>query len=132
MADVQIDLTALIRSGNFTTLREELARLRPQEIGDLLSQLRGDDQVVAFRILPRRLAAAVFEYLSPDEQRALVKAMGQEDVAALLNHVSPDDRTLFLSELPANATRQLLALLTPEERAEAVTLLGTRPAQSAG
>ena len=83
-----------------------------------------EDQVVVFRVLPRKDAAAVFEYLSHDAQEALLKAMAQEDVAALLNNMAPDDRTMFLEELPAAATRQLLALLTPGERAVAVTLLG--------
>jgi magnesium transporter len=127
MTEAQADVASLIHTADFVKLREELTHLRPREISEVLAGLRADDQVIAFRILPRRLAAAVFEYLSADEQRDLVKAMGQEDVAALLNHMSPDDRTLFLSELPANVTRQLLALLTPEERAEAVTLLGYAP-----
>jgi magnesium transporter len=89
--------------------------------------LRPDDQVIAFRVLPRKLAATVFEYLPSPAQRALVKTMGQEDVASLLNHMSPDDRTLLFGELPANVTKHLLSLLTPEERAEAVTLLGYPP-----
>ena len=124
MPDTLVDLVPLIRSGNFAKLRDELLQLRPPELAAALADLRADDQVIAFRILPRRLAATVFEYMAPETQRALVKAMGQEDVAALLNHMSPDDRTLFLSELPANVTKQLLLLLTPEERAEAITLLG--------
>ncbi len=90
----------------------------------MLCELRSEDCVLAFRILDRRAASAVFEYMPPECQQSLVKAMGHEDVAALLNHMSPDDRTLFLSELPANATKQLLSLLTPEERREAVALLG--------
>ena len=114
MAETQVDVVSLIRSGDFARLREELAVWRPQELAITLAELRADDRVIAFRILPRRLAASVFEYLSAEQQGALVKAMGQEDVAALLNHMSPDDRTWFLSELPANVTRQLLALLTPE------------------
>jgi hypothetical protein len=84
-----------------------------------------DEQVIAFRILPRRLAASVFEYMPQHSQRALV--MGQEDVAALLNNMSPEDRTFFLSELPPNVTKQLLPLLTDEERAEAVKLFGYAP-----
>jgi magnesium transporter len=127
MTETLVDVVALIRRGDFAGLFEELSHWRPQEIAATLAELRPDDQVLAFRILPRRLAASVFEYLSAPQQRALVKAMGQEDVAALLNHMSPDDRTLFLSELPANVTKPLLALLTPEERAEAVTLLGYAP-----
>jgi magnesium transporter len=121
------DLTPLIRTGNLTKLREELLRWTPQDLAATFCGMRADDQVIGFRILPRRSAATVFEYMPVECQHALVKAMGQEDVAALLNHMSPDDRTLLLSELPANATKQLLALLTPEERAEAITLLGYAP-----
>jgi magnesium transporter len=121
------DLVPLIRTGDLPRLRDELLQWRPPDLATALSALRPDDQVIAFRILPRRLAASVFEYLGPEHQYALVKAMGQEDFAALLNHMSPDDRTLLLSELPANVTKQLLALLTPVERAEAVTLLGYAP-----
>jgi magnesium transporter len=80
--------------------------------------------VLFFRTLPRKEAAAVFEYLEPESQEALLKAMATEEAAALLNDMAPDDRTMFLEELPASATRQLLALLTPEERSVAVTLLG--------
>src|ERR1700674_1243648 len=127
MADTTVDLVSLVRAGDFVQLRQELERWRPPELADAVSALRADDQVIAFRILPRRLAAAVFLCLPPEAQRVLVKAMGQQDVAALLNQMSPDDRTLFLSELPANATKQLLSWLTPEERAEAVTLLGYAP-----
>ncbi len=127
MTETQVEIESLMRSSDFGRLREELTQLRPQEIAAAVAALRPDEQVIAFRILPRRLAASVFEYLSADQQRTLAKAMGQEDVAALLNQMSPDDRTLFLSELPANVTKALLALLTPEERAEAVTLLGYAP-----
>jgi magnesium transporter len=127
MTSTTADLVHLIRTGDFATLRDELAQLRPQEVAVALCDWRADDRVLAFRILPRRTAAAVFEYMPPDCQRSLVKAMAQEDVATLLNHISPDDRTLFLSELPANVTKHLLQLLTPEERSEAVTLLGYEP-----
>jgi magnesium transporter len=127
MTETHVEIQSLVRTGDFEGLRSHLTRLRPQEVAATLAALRADDQVLAFRILPRRLAASVFEYLSAEQQRRLVKAMGQEDVAALLNQMSPDDRTLFLSELPANVTKPLLALLTPEERAEAVKLLGYAP-----
>lgn len=124
MAETALDVASLIRTGDLTRLRNDLTQWRPPELAEMLAALRPDDQVIAFRILPRRLAAAVFEYMAPTNQRALVKAMGQEDIGDLLNHMSPDDRTLLFSELPANVTKQLLALLTPTERAEAVTLLG--------
>ena len=127
MTSTTADLVQLIRTGDFAALRDELARCRPQELAAAFCEWRADDRVLAFRILPRRSAAAVFEYMPSECQQSLVKSMGQEDISALLNHMSPDDRTLFLSELPANVTKHLLQLLTPEERAEAVTLLGYEP-----
>jgi magnesium transporter len=127
MPNTSVDLARLIQARDYVRLREELVRWAPQELANALNELQADEQVIAFRILPRRLAATVFEYMPAGGQRTLVKAMGQEEIGALLNQMAPDDRTLFLSELPANATRQLLTLLTPQERAEAVTLLGYEP-----
>ena len=89
-----------------------------------------------FRVLPRKDAAAVFEYLSHDAQEALLKAMAQEDVAALLNNMAPDDRTMFLEELPADVTRAAARAADAggaRRRADAARLSGRldRPADDA-
>ena len=120
------ELAAVLRSRDFSQLRDMIRNRPPNDLAEVLTALSLEDQVVVFRLLPRKDAAATFEYLSHDEQHALLKAMAQEDVAALLNEMAPDDRTMFLEELPATVTRQLLALLTPQERAVASTLLGYR------
>ena len=90
----------------------------PSDLAELLADLSLEDQAVVFRLLPRKDAAATFEYLEQDAREALLKTLSKEDVAALLNDMAPDDRTMFLEELPATATRELLALLTPKERAD--------------
>ena len=54
------------------------------DVATLLTELSLEDQVVVFRVLPRKDAAAVFEYLAQDTKKTLLKAMAQEDVAALL------------------------------------------------
>jgi magnesium transporter len=124
VADLQTELGEVIRARDFSALRERLKDLPPPDLAALLETLAIEEQVIAFRILPRDTATDVFEYLSLETQEHLLKAMAQEDVAALLNDMSPDDRTMLLEELPAAATRQLLSLLTPKERAVAVSLLG--------
>ena len=118
------ELAALVHERDFARLRDVVRNRPPSDLAAVLTELSVEDQVVTFRVLPRKLAAATFEYLSHDAQQTLLTAMAQEDVAAILNDMAPDDRTTFLEELPATATQQLLALLTPEERAVAVTLLG--------
>jgi len=116
-----------IRSTDFARLRDRLVALRPVEVAETMLELKADEQVVAFRVLPREFASDVFEYLPAPAQETLVKTMGHEDVAALLNHMAPDDRTVLLGELPANVTKHLLSLLTDEERTEAIALLGYEP-----
>jgi magnesium transporter len=120
------ELAAAARSRDFSRLRDMVRNRDAADLAPVLTELSLEDQVIVFRILPRKDAAAVFEYLSPEAQETLLKAMAQEDVASILNNMAPDDRTMFLEELPAAATRQLLTLLTPAERAVAVTLLGYR------
>jgi magnesium transporter len=118
------ELAAVLRDRDYARLRD-MTRNRPaSDLADVLTELKLEDQVIAFRVLPRKTAASVFEYLSQEAKETLLKAMAQEDVAALLNNMAPDERTMFLEELPAAATRQLLGLLTSAERAVALTLLG--------
>lgn len=123
-ANRQDEVERIIQARDFSTLRERLVKWSSADLASLLEDLGTEDQVIVFRILPRKIAATVFEYLNPPTQEVLLKAMAQGDFAAILNDMAPDDRTHLLEELPASATKQMLALLTPEERAVAVSLLG--------
>ncbi len=123
-ADLQDDLERIIRARDFSALRGRLENRAPLDLARLITGLALEDQVTVFRLLPRRLAAGVFEYLNLEAQERLLEAMARGDVAALLNDMAPDDRTHLLDELPASVTRRMLALLTPEERDVSVTLLG--------
>ena len=117
-------LRSIIQARDFSMLRARLDSWSPADLASLLVCLPVEDQVIVFRILPRKTAATVFEYLSTHAQESLLKAMAQEEVGTLLNDMAPDDRTHLLEELPASVTKQMLALLTNEERAVAVSLLG--------
>jgi len=122
--ELQPDLEAVIRARDFVALRGLLKKLPPTELAGLLEELAVEEQVIAFRILPRGVAADVFEYLPLEAQEQLLKAMAHGEIASILNEMDPDDRTMLLEELPAAVTKQMLALLTPGERAVAVSLLG--------
>ena len=109
---------------DFAALRESLKNWPAPDVAGLIQPLSREDQLIVLRVLPRNLAAEVFEFLDLESQQQLLRAMGQEQVAAILNEMAPDDRTLLLEELPAIMTKQMLTLLTAEERSVAVTLLG--------
>ena len=124
MARPADELESAVRAGDYPRLRDLLRNRHASDVANALTDLSIDQQVIVFRLLPRKDAAAVFEYLSLEQQESLLKAMAHEEVASLLNSMAPDDRTMFLEELPASVTRQLLTMLTPAERAVASRLLG--------
>jgi magnesium transporter len=121
---IQPEINELIARRSFLSLKEVLVELTPPEIADVIEDIEAEDRAIIFRLLPRDLAADVFEYLEFEIQEAMLKSLGQGEVAAILNEMAADDRTLLLEELPANATKQLLTLLSPQERAVATQLLG--------
>jgi magnesium transporter len=125
------EIQTLIHERNFSALKEIFCDWPPADVAELIAELPDEDQVILFRILPRQLAGHAFEYLSRDDQKRLLQAMGKEEVVKIINEMSPDDRTALLEELPGSAVTQLLQLLTPEERAKAKDLLGY-PERSVG
>src|SRR5262245_52274734 len=117
-------LDEIIKNRGVLALRVVVRGWPPAAVASAIEELSVEDQVIAFRLLPREVATDAFEYLDVDVQEGLLRAMAKEDVGRILNEMSADDRTMLLEELPAAATQQLLNLLSPEERATAVKLLG--------
>ena len=123
-AELRSNVTNLLRSGDLARLRDQLLHCPPPALAGVIRVLPIEEQVIVFRVLPRAMAADVFEFLELTDQEQLLKAMGNEETAGLLNNMAPDDRTSLFEELPAAVTKRLLELLSPEERAVAVKLLG--------
>jgi len=118
------NLAENVHAHDFAQVRDKLDDLPPSQIASLIGDLPDDEQAVAFRCLPRKLAATTFDYLPSIKQHRLLKALAHDEVAEILNTMAPDDRTVLLEELPGRVTKELISLLNDEERAEAVKLLG--------
>ena len=118
------DLREAIAAHDMGRMRTLLTNWTPPMIVAMIKPLTAVEQAIVIRVLPRKIAAATFEFLDRPEQERLLKAMGQEQVAAILNDMAPDDRTGLLEESPAAVTKQLLSLLSPEEHRVALSLLG--------
>lgn len=125
------DIIEMIQRRQFAELRRSMSSLSPDSVAEIFTDMEPRDVAVLFRILPRGLAADIFEYLPLENQETLLRSLGKEEVAAVLNEMDPDDRTALLEELPGGVTQRLLAMLSPEERRTATELLGY-PDESVG
>ncbi|HEX7652401.1 MAG TPA: magnesium transporter, partial [Verrucomicrobiae bacterium] len=90
------ELVEMIRQRNFTGLRELLCGFHASDIAEIFVDLKPDDEAVLLRLLPRDLAAEVFEYLPLADQEQVLQALGTEQVAQILNDIEADDRTRLL------------------------------------
>jgi magnesium transporter len=115
-----------IAASDVDQIRTLLTNWTPPAIASEIKSLTEVEQAVVIRVLPRKTAAATFEFLDKPAQESLLKAMGQAELAAILNDMAPDDRTALLEESPAAVTKKLLAVLSPDERRLALSLLGYR------
>ena len=121
------EIEELIKQRNFSELREALLELSPADIAEILTDVPLQDQAVIFRLLPKALATDVFERMTSNAQRRLVRSLGQKEVAEILNAMTPDDRTVFLEDLPEPIATRLLGVLSPEEYRIAAQLLAYPP-----
>ena len=126
MVEIAINFEELIRERNWKKLRGELEEMDPVAIAEVIEMLSDEDDVILFRLLPRKQAKLTFQQLSHDKQEQIVEQLAKNSgrVASLLNDLDPDDRTAFLEELPGSVSQKLILLLSPDERRVAQTLLG--------
>lgn len=121
---VKPEIIDLIKNRDFTDLKDVLLDWTPADISDLIHSLDEGEQAIVFRVLPKDIAADVFEYFDYDTQLHLITSLSKEDVASILNEMADDDRTALFEEMPPNVVKQMIASLSPEQRKIAQQLLG--------
>ena len=128
---VRSELKILLEQENWEGAKAILVPVQPADIAEAIEGLPEAMQALAFRLLAKDEAIAVYEYLEPSVQQVLLKDFNREDVRTIIDNMSPDDRVKLFDELPAKVVRKLLAQLSPSEREATALLLGYQP-QTAG
>lgn len=75
-------LEALLKKRSFKALREALLELNEVDIAEFLGLLNGEEAVLAFRTLPKGVAADVFAELEPEMQQLIVAAATDAELAS--------------------------------------------------
>ncbi len=125
------DLAELTRAADLPALTAWLEETGTLDIADELARLGPTDAAVAFRLLERDRALAVFEHLDPVHQQTVLEGLRDDRFRDLVEAMDPDDRARLVGELPAKVAARVLSGLSPEERAMTAALLGY-PEESAG
>ncbi len=117
-------LKLLLEQGNLQGAKALLLPVQPVDIAEAIEGLPQSMQVIAFRLLLKEEAIAVYEHLESTVQQSLIEQFKQQEVRDIVDQMSPDDRARLFDELPAKVVRRLLEQLSPEERQTTALLLG--------
>jgi magnesium transporter len=125
------ELAELTEAADLDALAAWLESTGTLDIADELARLDPADMAVAFRLLDRDRALAVFEQLDPVHQQEVLEGLRDDRFRQLVEDMDPDDRARLVGEVPATVATRVLSGLSPQERAMTAALLGY-PEESAG
>ncbi|NJO79358.1 MAG: magnesium transporter [Cyanobacteria bacterium RM1_2_2] len=121
---VKSQLQLLLEQNNLQAAKLLLVPVQPADIAEAIDELPKTMQAIAFRLLSKAEAIAVYEYLDTAVQQSLIEEFKRQDVLEIVGEMSPDDRVRLFDELPAKVVSRLLSQLSPEERQSTALLLG--------
>lgn len=125
------ELAELIRSKKLAPARKLMEDMMPADIAALFDELGEEECLIAFRILPKELAADTFVYFDNDIQETLIKAFNDAELKEVMDQVFLDDTVDIIEEMPANVVKRILRSSRPEMRAMINEIL-KYPEDSAG
>lgn len=111
---------------------DELRRMRPGELADLLEDLGRDARQELLASLELEKAADALEEMDPEELGALLRETRPEDAAALVARMEPDEAVDALRDLEGEARQELLEHMEPDQREHLSDLLGYEQDQAGG
>ncbi|HJX77636.1 magnesium transporter [Glutamicibacter sp.] len=114
----------LLESQDFKELAALLRELNLPQTLQQLHRLSAKEMAIAYRLLAKEQALAVFARLEPALQAELISGLQQDTVSETFAVMAADDRVALLDELPAHLAATLLQGLDSAQRDEVNVLLG--------
>jgi len=118
------EIEELLKNKNYRELKDVIINWEPADIAELLDDLKKEEALSIFLMLPKKLQVEVFSEFDSETQKKIIEGLKDEEIKTIISELAPDDRTSLFEEIAPTLTRKLLNFLSPNERREALTLLG--------
>ncbi len=121
----------LLENRRYSLLRELLVELNRADTAQVLEMLPEDKLPLAFRILPKEIAAEAFAYFESDTQEALIRAFSDRELKEVLDELYIDDTVDMIEEMPAGVVKRIL-MIAPHDMRRSINQILQYPDDSAG
>ncbi len=126
------ELISLAESGERQRLRILINDINPYDLAEYFKEMEAPHRLSCFRLLDLDNASAVLTELEPQNQRDLLKDLGNLGVVPLISHMSPDDAADLLSELPEEKAAEIIEQIPDVETKADIKQLLSFDEDSAG
>ena len=121
-----------VRNVQMRYAHEDLRRLRPGELADLLEDLGRDARQELLASLEPERAADALEEMDPEELGALLRETPPEEAAALVARMEPDEAVDALRDLEEVDRAELLEHMEPDQAEQLTDLLNYEEDKAGG
>ncbi len=124
-------LQELIEKKQISELKNHLKEMNEYDIALLLEDLKEEQLIPVFRLLPKDMASDVFVNMDEEVQRNLISSLTKEEAKNIIEDMYSDDAADLFEEMPAVMVNKLLSNIDKETRKNINKLLNY-PENSAG
>lgn len=117
-------IAALVEGGDLGALSARLRAAPARDTVWALARVPRDKAAVAFRLLDKETAIAVFDNLDPAAQADLVSELGHQQLADAFSQLDPDELARLIDELPAGVARRVVRSFPPDQLEPVMAVLG--------
>ena len=124
-------LLSMLEEKKFLPLREMFCTMNPSDVAGLFADIEETKIPLAFRLLPKELAAETFVEMEPDAQELLIRSFSDNELKEIIDELYVDDAADLVEEMPANVVKRILRQADPEMR-RSINQILRYPENSAG
>lgn len=121
----------LIEQGNYSQVRDEIIKINVVDIAQILEEVKSEQMLIVFRLLPKEIAADVFSYMSSEQQLHIIEVITDKEIKNIIHELFFDDTIDILEEMPSNVVKKILKNTNHDLR-ELINQFLNYPENSAG
>ncbi|HEU4433731.1 MAG TPA: magnesium transporter [Pyrinomonadaceae bacterium] len=108
---------------SFVGIGSEISDLPPEDLAELLNQLRLNEAAAIFSMLPLQRCIELCDQPTMRRRAAILEQLEPARIAAILEGLSADERTDVIQKMGVHERHRILPKFTPDVRAELEDLL---------
>ena len=102
-------IETLLHEKNYAGLKRILEATNCADLVTYLEELKDEELIVVFRLLPKEQAVEAFSYMEHDMQERLIHSMTDKELKEVTENLFLDDTVDLIEEMPATVVKRILA-----------------------